>query len=455
MAKQDPFEKKIREKLEGLSSPEDEEAWEKFAPLLHQPSAPFWKHWLFPYLYLSVLFLAGLWWYAPRDENLPPDSRYQKEVTAVVDTVYLRDTVYLIDTVYLYRTSYTQQETGPGYPAGNPLIGTGENISESQGLLDATSVDRSTGPGQPVFRADKPADLGTESRLADTPNGSFSNRTAEQLGVRNDSLVSGRPDPDTGSILAQSADNQPKRKSLAAPAPVAPEEFVMRTDKELVVGDTSNLNQTPVPEKSKATLRLEAGTSLLFPISRLIEYYTPNQQGVHLGVEWDNGWGLYLGAIRNQVEGELDDEEIMALDPALVDGLPEVPQDISSLDEIYLTNRQWFFPLELRWRSPSFAGVSFESGFGIVGNYLSRQDIIYEYENNSELEYRYASDPLRQFTISHVRMGIGTNYRVARRWKLFLRSQYWLPVSRTGLFKDRTHGVEVGVGVHFLLGKLN
>ncbi|SEJ10446.1 hypothetical protein SAMN05192553_102397 [Cyclobacterium xiamenense] len=97
--------------------------------------------------------------------------------------------------------------------------------------------------------------------------------------------------------------------------------------------------------------------------------------------------------------------------------------------------------------------MSFESGFGLLGNYLSRQDFIYEFENNSELEYRYASDPVRQFTISHLRLGLGTNYLLARRWKLFLRSQYWLPVARTGLLEDRTHGVEAGVGVNFMLRK--
>ncbi len=455
MAKHDPFEKKIRDKLEQLSAPEEEGAWEKFSPLLYASSTPFWKHWFLPYLYATGLFLGGLWWYTETQKNTPAERFYQEGGSVAVDTIYRSDTVYLVDTVYVYREIYVKEKKALGPPAGNPVYEDLENGAETQGFVEVNTATGSMGPGLDRLATANPAGVETHSMSKASVGGFRSDtRSGETRSQVDDSLTTGRQEVGKGSMKGKVGGNQPRRRSLAAPAPVGPEEeFVMRTDKELVVGDTSNLNQMPVARKSRTTLHLEAGTSLVFPISRLIEYYTPNQQGVHLGLEWESGWGLYLGAIRNRVEGELDDEEIMALDQALVDGLPEVPQDISSLDEIYLTNRQWFFPLELRWRSPSFAGVSFESGFGLLGNYLSRQDFIYEFENNSELEYQYASDPLRQFTISHLRLGIGTNYLLARRWKLFLRSQYWLPVARTGLLEDRTHGVEVGVGVNFMLRK--
>jgi hypothetical protein len=245
----------------------------------------------------------------------------------------------------------------------------------------------------------------------------------------------------------------PVRRSMAAPSVAPQEKYVFKSEKELVEGDTSNLNQAPVLVKSKPMLHLELGGSLLFPISNLVEYYTPFQQNIHLGLEWESGWGLYLGAIRNNVEGELDDEEILSLPSSVVNELPNIPSDINSLDEIYFINRQWFFPLELRWRSLYYGGFSFESSFALMGNYLSKQDFTYEFENFSEVEYQYGSTTSSEFNLSHLKVGIGTNYLMTKRLGLFLRSHYWLPISRPGLLQDRMHGLEVGMGVNVFLGK--
>jgi hypothetical protein len=258
-------------------------------------------------------------------------------------------------------------------------------------------------------------------------------------------------------VPAASSDTQPSttqaRRSMAAPSVGPKPTVVFRSEKELVVGDTSNRSNPPLRQKSKPMLHLELGTSMLFPISRLAEYYKPFQQGIQVGLEWESGWGVYLGAIRNQMEGELDDEEIMSLDQELVASLPNVPANRESLDEVYFINRQWFFPLELRWRSLYYSGFSFESSLGIMGNYLHRQDFTYEFENNADIEYQYGRTSKGEFSLSHLRVGIGTNYLLSRRMGLFLRSHYWLPVSRPGLIQDRVHGLELGVGVNFYLGK--
>jgi hypothetical protein len=227
----------------------------------------------------------------------------------------------------------------------------------------------------------------------------------------------------------------------------------LKIEKEFVVGDTSNLNQPPVIEKKRPMVHLEAGTSLLFPISRLIDYDNSVQPGMHLGLEWESGWGFYLGAIRSQVKGEVDDDEILTLNPRVIASLPNAPADINTIDEIYLTNRQWYFPVELRWRSLYYNGFSFESSLGIIGNYLYRQDFTYELEDNQALEYQYGASTKSHFGLSHIRMGVGTNYLLTKKWGFFLRSHYWLPVSRQGIFEDRTHGLEVGLGVNFLIGK--
>jgi len=257
--------------------------------------------------------------------------------------------------------------------------------------------------------------------------------------------------PDMNS--QQQANSTTVRRSMAAPSVAPQEKYVFKSEKELVEGDTSNLNQAPVPEKSKPMLHLELGGSLLFTISNLVEYYTPFQQNIHLGLEWESGWGVYLGAIRNNVEGELDDEEILSLPSSVVNELPNIPSDINSLDEIYVINRQWFFPFELRWRSPYYGGFSFESSFALMGNYLSKQDFTYEFENFSEVEYQYGSTSSSEFNLSHLKVGIGTNYLMSKRLGLFLKSSYWFPVSRPGLLQVRMHGLEVGVGMNIFLGK--
>ncbi|MCU0401270.1 MAG: hypothetical protein MUE75_09720, partial [Algoriphagus sp.] len=164
-------------------------------------------------------------------------------------------------------------------------------------------------------------------------------------------------------------------------------------------------------------------------ISRLVEYYNPIQSGFQIGLEWDSGWGIYAGAIRSQMEGELDDEEIMQLSPTIISRLPNVPSPISSLDEIYVKSKQWYFPLELRWRSLYYSGFSFESSVGLMANYLQRQDFTYEFENDFVEEYQFGTIQNR------------------------LRSHYWLPLSRQGLIHDRMHGLELGTGVTLLLGK--
>ncbi|SHM36095.1 hypothetical protein SAMN04488057_101202 [Cyclobacterium lianum] len=452
MAKQDPFEKKIREKLEQLPSPEDEGAWEKFSQMLDRPETSFWKHWLSPYLYATVLFLGAIWWLETKDEKYADTHFSPEEDRKWVDTVHRSDTVYLVDTVYMYQKIFVK-EIPKGLPGENTASGLSENPTESIGIV-AYGGARGLGvAGSEATAAKLQQGAAADSITLDTshviPKCYDGDRSAMvELSTGLDLNV-----PGAAEIFEKDLSRTGRRKSYAAPAVTGPNEFVMRAEKEIVVGDTSNLNQTFIPRKMGPSVHLEAGTSLQFPISRLIEYYTPIQYGAHLGLEWRSGWGLYLGAIGNQVEGELDDEEIMALDPALVDGLPGVPEDISNLDEIYLTNRQWFFPLELRWQSPRFAGVSFESAFGIVGNYLYQQDFTYEFENNFEEEYDYASARPGQFTVSHLRLGVGTNYLLTKRWKLLLRSQYWLPVSKTGLLRDRTHGVSVEVGANFSFGK--
>ncbi|EON76881.1 hypothetical protein ADIS_2627 [Lunatimonas lonarensis] len=440
MDKRGQFEQKIKAKLEQLGAPDADDAWNNFSNKLHGTRLPIWRHWAMPYMYASLLFLGTLSWIlistpSKQSGQVPPLATQHK-----IDTLYRTDTVYIVDTIYLHKQLYINET----------------NSFRSLPSLSTPKIDQNLAERdiekQPVGEADQTSDLRRDG--VGTPGQKTPPMAVDSIGA--DSLAQGADFSGTPK-KSESTGTKPMGSNpspLGSPSDEAVEEsYFMRAQRETAVGDTSNLNQTPVPVRNRPAVHIELGTSPLFPISRLVEYYTPFQQTVGLGLEWKSGWGIYAGAIRNEVEGELDDEEIMSLGTDIIASLPDFPQNLLILDEIYFTNRQWFFPVELRWRSPYFNHFSFESNVGIVGNWLSRQNFTYEVQNNSVEEYQYATKGVRKFRLSHAKIGIGTNYLLRNRFGFFLRSHYWLPLSRTGLIKDRMHGIEVGAGVNIRLGR--
>ena len=109
MDKRDPFEQKIKEKLEGTASftPDLDQAWASFSPKIQTEAVPFWKQWFMPYLYASALFVLSLWWHQ-RELNTGFSSENSLRTGAVVDTIVVRDTVFVIDTIYLVKKVFVQ-----------------------------------------------------------------------------------------------------------------------------------------------------------------------------------------------------------------------------------------------------------------------------------------------------------------------------------------------------------
>lgn len=450
MANRDQFEKLIKEKLEQNGNPDTEEAWESFAPLLTPSKIPFWKHWLMPYLYSSMLFLVFLGWQL-WDRGPKGNALISPEIkTSVGDTRYRRDTILRIDTIFLVQKVYVRE---------SPLLRSQEGFGEAsnRGLESENALRIPTESSVSIPNLDQPV-MSTDSS---TRSGSFqSENTTHSLSRTSASPES--PYVDQMSIVQEAkvvnsstiqVETSFRRRSMPAPSIAPKENVILRSEEEVVIGDTSKVLQSSDKQRSKPMFHVEASTSLLFPVSSRIDYSIRGHQGFHLGMEWESGWGVYFGAIGNQTKGELDDDETVTLNPGLIQSLPNVPTDITAVDEIYLTNRQWYFPLELRWRSLYYNGFSFESSVGLMGNYLSRQDFTYELEEDLLFEYEYGTSSPQTFTISHLRVGLGTNYLISRRWGTFLRSHYWLPLSRTGLLRDRVHGLEIGMGVNFFIGK--
>jgi hypothetical protein len=454
MDNRNTFEDNIKAKLEEISAVDTDKAWRGFAPLLTQPKVPIWKHWLMPYAYATTLFFAALAIATWTRSGGPAGEGPEEYILSKTDTLSRIDTIYLVDTVYIYKTTYVEESQTLVLPRQ-----TWDRNRSSQGY----APDQAPVNGPEV--ASKPdgsnpnSTAGSTFPMPETEKNNHPELEASRLsaGLENPSeslamggLAATQSNPNK---IATGISENPSARTLAAPSLAPKEEFVMKVEQELVVGDTSNLRMTPQKEKTKPMLHVELGASVLFPISRLVEYYTPIQPGVMAGLEWENGWGVYTGAIRSQIEGEIDDEEIATLDPSKVRSFPNVPQDIDALDEMYFINRQWFFPLEVRWRSLYYGGFSFESNLGIMANYLHRQHFTYEFEISSIEEYAYGASYPRQFGISHMRAGIGTNYLHSKRLGFYLRSQYWFPLSGTGLLNDRMHGLEVGAGINLFIGK--
>jgi len=447
MDKRDHFEKKLKEKLEEFTIPDLDQAWENFAPNLSDPRVPFWKHWSLPYLFASTLFLVSLWW-QKEEKGIPVNGNLEKStLLTAIDTVYLRDTVYVVDTVVVVKQILIQEEN-QDQPISNRSVSKddsapAETLSEKPVASENNKAGSKQGnllPSKTNANSGSPDKTGSQSYTSSAP---FSN-LEKQESINQDTTKL--------ALSAVNYSDQSVRRSMAAPSVGVKEKIEFRIEKEQVVGDTSNLSNPPLPAKSKPMVQVEGVSSLLFPISRLVEYYNPVQYGLQVGLEWESGWGIFAGAIRSRIEGELDDEEIMQLSQPVISRLPNIPTPIESLDEIYVKDQQWFFPLELRWRSLYYSGFSFESSVGIMGNYLNQQDFTYEFENDFTEEYQFGKVSNRSFGINHMRFGLGTNYLFSKRVGIFIRSHYWLPISGQGLINNKMHGLEIGTGLSILLG---
>jgi hypothetical protein len=445
MDREPDFEKKIKQKLEEVHTPYDEKAWENFSKVLHQEEFPIWKRWYMPYLYSTLLFILGAWLLYPwAKTNRNPPLGLPTSISKS-DTLVLRDTVYLIDTVYVYKTVVIKEEIRQkdfsSNQTGNPHLSLApindfEQNSFGQ-INDKTEVPVET--------------ISQEKSEFSNPNFETNQLIKDSLHIRNQNIQQ--------TQVSESVPNSNEIKSLNRPTTVvAPaigpaETFVMRIEKELVIGDTSNLSSTPSQISNKPFLNMEAGLSLLIPVTRNIDYYISSTQALNLGLEWNNGWGIYTGLIRNHIRGEIDDDDIATFSPNILDRLPGRPDDINTIDEIYVSNRQWFFPLELRWRSLYYSGFSFESSLGIMGNLLVSQGFEYEFEDGLNLDSQFETLPKNQFALSHIKLGVGTNYLLSEKLGMFFRSHYWLPLSGTGLLNNRVHGMELGVGLNYFLGR--
>nr|MBI1232182.1 hypothetical protein [Cytophagales bacterium] len=451
MDKPDNFERKIKAKLEEVNTPFDESAWQNFVPYLDAPRIVFWKRWYMPYLFSSLLFLLSVALYPDNNPPLVPPREGQAETGLVIDTLYRRDTVLIVDTVYVYKKIYISEQTTLG---GTERLAEGVEGNKAEANTGERLASQSLDPQGSMQQAGHRSSGHTETRQASESENSFSNNGLGETVTDSNSFVPKGLGVDGKSLQGQTLQTGSPNKPMEDPVAMsATDESLFKLERELVSGDTSNLKESFLVKKSKPSFNAEATLSFLLPISGRIEYYPTYTQGVHLGLEWESGIGVYLGAIRNRVNGDIDDDGIDGFGSLLINSFPNLPADITTIDDIYLTSTQWFFPLELRWRSGFYSGFSFESSLGMMGNYLLRNEFRYVFEDRLNTDDQKESLRVNLFNISHLKLGVGTNYLFSRRTGMFLRSHYWLPISGTGLVGDRMHALEIGVGLNYFLTK--
>ncbi len=438
MDKKDHFEKKVKESLENFSPAYEDAAWGEFAPLLDAAQLPFWKRWYAPYLFSTLLFLIAttMVYVGMYSRNtLTQDSSPAITEQSDVPVTSLRDTVYIYDTIYVYRTT--------------TAIGVTDSVSSQ--LSPAIAAD-AVASGQQV--PGKQVNPSTSDNKPLTPPGTDDARRTGPTGGKTQ-LIPGKSPVSLPSDLASLPDKKSREttqaRSMAAPAVGKKNNPVDRLDFELVIGDTSNLSAPPLRPKAEKSIFVSSAVSMMLPISRTVEFNPALYPSLGMGIKWNRKTSLSVGIILGNNTGEIDDPE--ELNPDILSGFPGVTDLPDAPDDIMVSNRQLYFPLTLIFQNTSLDRIGFEGNVGVLGNYLMHQKVRYLFEEETGIPDQNFTVTSNEFTISHLQLGIGTSYSISDRLSIHLRTNYWLPIQRMGLVKERIHGLDVNLGMNYSLWK--
>lgn len=432
MDKKGHFEKKIKEHLENYAPDFDESAWNDFVPMLDQAQLPIWKRWYSPYIYSTILMALGLLLLHSFMGTRENPSMLKSDNHGAIDFV-IRDTVFVYDTVYIYRQTHAIREAvslGQGTPSPLQLPRESENSLEKTEAMEGVDINipfKSNG-----FTLTKP-------ELADT------------LGSRNADQALIPADPQTDKAIRSNSNHSYRSGSLKAPSINEQPFHVDRIEKEQYIGDTSNLSSIPLKQKRSVSFHLNPFLGLMLPANGQIEYRGALNPGLQMGINFNQKVGLYLGAVLGNSTGEIDDPE--ELSPSLVNTFPGMSLLPEAPDDIELRTKQWYFPLVLQLKSSPLDRIGFEGNFGLIGNYITSQRFSYIFEDESALPRIAYLSRLNEFRLSHLQLGIGTNYAFTPRFSFHVRTHYWLPLVRTGTDQSWTHGLGLGVGVDLKISR--
>jgi len=455
MEPKDPFENKIKSALEEYAPAYEQGAWEDFAPRLDTPHVPFWKQWYAPYGYATML--AGLTWLYLALQTTPEIPMSQASIPVDKQTITLlqRDTVYVYDTIYVYRRQIINTqifgEASSGIASTLDLNGNNLNQSISEETTATaigstsksdTNTDESKGITESATR--QVANQNAPQARTSAPSKSQTDSLYREAIARTDSIA-------TKTTLPSSPTRT--RKSMAAPSINRQKLKVLKTDREFVEGDTSNLSSPPIRRKQKNQLFLYAkpALTLLLPVHAELEFYPAILPELSGELRWNDSFGLSTGLIWGNITADLDDPEDFPAGylnrfPGLTD-LSEEPDDVE------IRSEQLWIPLiaSLRPVANGRFDINIQAGFLI--NYLRNQRYTYIFEEQSMLADFSEKVKLNEWKVSHAMIGVGSGYSISERMSLQMSATYWLPLVKTGVDQSRIHGLGLNFGVNYRIWK--
>jgi hypothetical protein len=454
MEPKDPFEHKIKSALEEYSPAYEEGAWEDFVPRLVSTPIPFWKRWFAPYAYATLL--AGLTWLYLALEPNPQVAKFQTEPPTGMESITLvqRDTLYIYDTIYVYRSQVFDTQI-----FSDTTTGAASTFDTNDNIKNQTISDKSQLASKSPSKSNNGIEMRrgiTESTSSQTSDLNLSQTVATNLTKSLTDSTYTENIALTDSIASKStfpSSTARKRRSMAAPSINSNKIEVLKTDREFVEGDTSNLSSPPIRQKRKSQLSLYAKPSLtlLLPVHSELEFYPSVLPELSAELRWNNSFGLSTGLIWGNITADLDDPEdfpggYMNRFPGLAD-ISEEPDDVE------IRSEQLWIPLiaSLRPVSSGRFDINIQAGFLI--NYLRSQRFTYIFEEQSMLDDFSENVNLNEWKLSHAMVGVGSGFLVSERLSLQMTATYWLPLVKTGVDQSRIHGLGLNLGVHYRLWK--
>jgi len=457
MEPKDPFENKVKSALEEYAPAYEQGAWEDFAPRLESLHVPFWKKWYAPYGYATVL--AGLTWLYLALQHNPEITTSQAPLPLAKETITLvqRDTVCVYDTIYVYRRQIIDTQIFGEANSGiaSTLDLNGNNLNQT--ISEETTATAIGSPSKPDTTIDEGKGI-TESATRQVANNNSPHAgTPAPSKSQTDSAyreaIAHTDSIDTKTTLPSSPTRTRTRTSMAAPSINRQKLEILKTDREFVEGDTSNLSSPPIRQKQKNQLSFYAkpALTLLLPVHAELEFYPAILPELSAELRWNDSFGLSTGLIWGNITADLDDPEDFPAGylnrfPGLAD-LSEEPDDVE------IRSEQLWIPLiaSLRPVTSGRFDINIQAGFLI--NHLRSQRFTYIFEEQSMLSDFSEKVRLNEWKVSHAMIDVGSGYSVSECMSLQMSATYWLPLVKTGVDQSRIHGLGLSFGLNYRLWK--
>jgi hypothetical protein len=431
-----PFENKIRSKLEAYEAPYKPEYWKQYKKKYQTAIWLEWaKRWYMPYLFNSLLIgaLAWIFWH----QNSFEKGLYYREIKT--DTVYVyqsitqKDTLVVYDTVYVYSSPSLNTLRRNGIAIQNP-VANNNTISNSPQTIAIAHQNKEINSDEPTGISE-PQQALTEEQILKAQFKELvrlqRQRRAQADSIKNleDNLniVNGEPQETIGDTL-----------TLEEPENVESLSARMQA-------------KEPKAEKTNEDKKQRKPRQWKYGIGLIGSYYLPFDYqnidfmgGASAGISASAGvhrWGIELGVHPGMQIFEYDNLDLE--DAQRFPGysnLTIVPEDI----EIWTT--QLFMPIQIGYdfiKRPSW-GLSARTG--VLSQVLISENYEYVFDEGDQEIIRSAPTSSR-FLLTHITVGLNTYYKISSKWQIESGVMYQHPLLPLGYSRLRTPLLPMTVGI--------